>query len=1223
MPTDTIQQLAAITDAAQFERISTSVLRYASPSVYANLSHQGVNTDGKTIKAPLDNVGWISREGQSMIVAAAHTTASRDDLNGKWLHDPATVKPRKKDGKPTQPAGDLVKAIDEIQKLRVQHPGLQATLALTCNREEPTDVRVKAQALADAADISLDIWSVSRIAQYLDSTADGQAIRHAYLGTPTVLLSKGELLRAGLLSLDTRTPPTDPESMIERAAGIGGTGHVLLSGASGMGKTTLCVEFLRTALASGQAGMVLSDQTIRDATSIEEAIDMELRRYLPYLEPLAGVKALKQCSELKPLILVVEDISRAENTVGLLNKVAAWALQGVSQKERESGARRNWRLLCPVWPRFLAMLERSKEVYAAGIVQTIGLYSEKEALDAVKRRGVALGKPQSDLAADAIARALGRDPLLIGLHEFTGTGQAQDAISEYVAREFASAALSSCLTATDVDGAVGRLMFQMLQHRRRSPTWAEVLAWVGLDDDRKALRSLVAKGGVLRLVWINGVEVIEPRHDRVLHELLAACIAPRFSTNLNDAALSDPYFAEYVGTAATLVKLPAQDLQPLMQDSPLVAFFAFKDAVSRESDYAKVAANAIEDWLSLAETQSPTFFSRRLRALRILAEVDSPAVLQLTSKFPTVDRHQPLFEARFRNGDVGAALNWLTEYPFEANVGGRLELVDYVRSRSKGRLTAFTANVLESPDSQPQAVLGALYLAGYLGEPALARAVRVAWDSTCPEERDLEAFLWAAARVYGDEAALTLGPVCDAWAALPEPDDYVPGLLSRSNLAAHGVSWKFREHPPRAALPYFVERASDKALRWPITYMLRGVDDPVAVQHEAEYLAERSRQTEGEGGFVDHFVKDEWRRQSEDLGHSMSAASKARLLELAVDLRNDVYLRKQAFALWEISVAPDDLAVARAVQLEDVRHSTAVWARARRQDLSVVPELIDKITQNPSYWWQAGRYIWTDALTALLDESIQKLGNAPLDQHEELGEWIFPEHLLRLEVSVAEHILIKHWDKVQMLPRFVQVALFLATPELVRLANAAVAQATDQKKMFEHFSFTTGLRTAGRAGLTREAQLEALRPHFGLLSDHDLLELWESCNKRNWKSYRRDHLDELVILSGSTLTNRLCVRPPFDMSDLDKELNGERSFAYLWLEMRQRDGGERDELLAELLAWVIERDSVAALDIAANIYSQEATRAELPAFEQVASQLPGSEHVVKRVRFNIFHRTLT
>ncbi|HQS81251.1 MAG TPA: hypothetical protein PKV42_02210 [Thiobacillus sp.] len=1222
MPTDTIKQLAAITDAAQFERIATSVLRSAKPSLYANLSHQGVNADGKTVKAPLDNVGWVRIDGDSMFVAAAHTTASRDDLEGKWLHDPATVAPRKGRGTPTQPAGDLLKAIGELQKLRVASPGLKASIALTCNREEPADVRVKAEALAATAGVSLDVWSVSRIAQYLDTTADGQAIRHAYLGMPAVLLSKAELLRAGQLSLDARTQPTDPASIVDRAIQLGGTGHVILSGASGMGKTTLCLELLRTSLANGQAGLVLSEQTVSVATSIEEAIDMELRRYIPHLDPFAGSKALELCGELTPLVIVIEDINRAENTVGLLNKVVGWALRSISKEATRF--RSHWRLLCPVWPRFLPAIEKSKDAYSAGIIQTIGLYSDKEASEAVKRHGEALGKPQGDMSATAIARALSRDPLLIGLYDFKGTGLAQDVIAEYVAREFAGAALSAGLTESDVDGAVGRLAIQMLENKCLDPTWNDALGWLNNEDDKKALRALVSKGSLLRLTRVNGKETIETRHDRVLHSLLAAEIATRLATGTEDAYLSDPYFAEFAGTGAVLAELADSDLQRLMQESPLTAFFALKDAVSRNSDYTRVAADVIENWLALEETLSPAFFSRRWRALGILAEIDSPVVLDLTEKFPPVDRHQPLFEARFRNGDLGAALNWLTEYPFEVSVGGRQELVDYVRSRSGVGLIRGVAAVLASRDSQPRAVLGALYLAGYLADPALAQSVRTAWNGTNPDERNLEAFLWAAARVCGDEAAITLGPVCDAWAALPEPDDHALAVLSRSSLAAYGVSWKFRDHLPCAAVPYFVERAANEELRWPITYMLRGIDDPIAVQHMAEYLADLSRQTEGKGGFIDSFVKDEWRRLSDEQGRPMSTASKSRLLDLATDTRNDKHIRKQAFAIWEVSVGPDDVAIARAIPHGDLLHDTAVWARARRQDFSVIPELVEKIkTKSPAYWWQAGRYIWTDTLTALLDESIQKLGRAPLDQHENLGEWIFPEHLLRLEIPTAQQILIKHWDQVRGLPRFVQVALFLATPELVSLANEAIAATANKKAIFEHFSFTTGLRTLGRTGVTREAQLEVLQPYLGLLSEHDLFALWETCNRGKWKRYRREHLDPLLIASESKITSRLRSDPPFDMSDLDKELSGEPSFAYLWLDMRQRDGAEREALLDALLTWVREKSNVAALEVAGGVYSREASRAEFHAFEQLASTLVGSEHVLKQVHFDIFNRTLS
>ncbi len=1221
MPTDTIKQLAAITDAAQFERIATSVLRAARPSLYANLSHQGVNTDGKTVKAPLDNVGWVRIDEESMLVAAAHTIADRNDLEGKWLHDPATVKPRKKDGQPTQPAGDLVKAIGELAKLREENPSLRSTLALTCNREEPAGVRVKAETLAKAADVSLDIWSVSRIAQWLDTTADGQAIRNTYLGTPAVLLSKAELIRAGQLSLDARVLPTDPASMIERTVQLTGTGHVILSGASGMGKTTLCLELLRTSLANGQAGLVLRDQTLRDATSIEEAIDMELRRHLPYLEPLAGSKALDLCSDVTPLVIVIEDISRAENTVGLLDKVVAWALHSMSKRSTDS--QRNWRLLCPVWPRFMPAAEKSKDAYTAGIVQSIGLYSEKEAIQAVKSRGILLGRPQSDMSAAALARALGRDPLLIGLHEFTGTGQsqAQDVIAEYVAREFASAALSAGLTASDVEGAVERLGLQMLNHKLLTPAWSDVLDWLDREDDRKALRALVGNGRVLRLARINGNETIEARHDRVLHSLLSLGIASRLATGIGDAYLSDPYFAEYIGSAAVQVKLGVPDLLRLLDASPLIAFFALKEAISRNSDYAHIVAGVIESWLSSAETQSPAFFTRRQRALGVLSDIDSSLILDLTEKFPPHDRHQLLFEARFRNGDFSAALDWLTEYPFELKIGGRQELVDYVHSRFGERLIHAVASVLESQRSKPRDVLGALYLAGYLGEPELARAVRAAWNGITPKERNLEAFLWAAARVCGNDAAITLGPVCDAWAALPEPDDQFSTELSRSSLAAHGVSWKFRDHPPLAALPYFVQRASEENLRWPITYMLRAVDDPIAVQHMAEYLAAGSRQTEG--AFLDHFVKDEWRRLSQDQGRSMSTESKARLLHLATELCNDNHLRKQAFKLWEISVSPDDVIIARAIPRGDLLHDTAVWARARRQDFSVISELIEKIrTKNAAYWWQAGRYIWTDALTTLLDESIEKLGETPADQNEALGEWIFPELLLRLEVTVAKQILIKHWNSLRTNPRFVQVALFLATPETVSLANQAIASAEDKRAIFKHFSFTTGLMTSGRAGLTREIQLDVLKPHLGLLEEHDLLALWEICNRKNWTQYRRKHLDPLLLTSDSKLADRLRIDPPFDMADLEKELSGTPSLAYRWLEIQQNNGAEREVLLASLLAWVRVKNSVAALEVAGNIFSKDAGRAEFDKFEKLAAEFSESEHVIKRVRFDIFSRTL-
>lgn len=1222
MPMDTIRHLAALTDAAQFERIATSVLRSANRTLYANLSHQGVNTDGKTVKAPLDNVGWISGvHGENMLVAAAHTTSSRDDLAGKWLHDPATVTPRRKGGKPTQPQGDLVKAIHEINQLRKTYPELKATLALTCNREEPTDVRIKAETLAAKADVTLDIWSVSRIAQFLDTTPEGQAIRHEYLGTPATLLSKAELIRAGKMSLDVRTLPTSSELLVSRTGQLSGKGHVIFSGASGMGKSTLCLELLRNALEKGNPGLVISERTLQDAVSLEEAIDAELRRYLPYLEPIVGRKALEMCNEFEPYIVVIEDICRSQNPDVLLRKVVDWALSSISQAPPHPWC--NWRLLCPIWPRFLPTLDKLKDAQKAGMIHSLGLYSEQEALEAVKLRGEALGKRQSDISASAIAQDLGRDPLLISLHEFTGSGHAQDVIAEYVGREFARVAQTAGFTVSDIESTVGKLGFQMLQHKCLQVTWDDALCWLDREDDRKVLRELVNKSSLLRLEKGIGKELISARHDRVLHFILATSIAARLNAGLKDPFLVEPYFSEQVGTAIVLVEMAASSLHQLIHESPLIAFFALKFAIINDSNYVQVLHDAIVSWLSLIETQSPHFTSRRWLGLQILTEVDSPIVLDLTDKFPDSDRFDAFYEARFRNGDFSAGIKLLSLHSLDITITGQYELVRYLLERNRGELINNVERILLSPSSSLKDIHGALYLAGYVADPKLASAVRGAWNNNKPDARSLALFLWAGAHVCGNEQAITLGPICDAWAALPESDDYATAMITRSSLAAHGLSWKFRDYPPRAALQYFVFRAKRDDLRWPITYMLRGVDDPIVVKYLSEFLAERSRKTEHNGGFIDHFIKDEWRRLTEEQGRPMSVESKELLLSLAIDQDNDKHLRKQAFMLWEVSIAANDVCIAQNIQTEDILYDVALWARVRRHDLSIIHEVIAKIrTDNSGYWWQAGRYIWSGEFTSLLDESIQILGELPIEQHEQLGEWIFPEFLLKLDVEIAQEILIKHWNKIRVFPKFVQIALFLATPDLIKLANNAIATAIDKAKMLEGFSFTVGFMRSGSTGLTRGSQLEALKPHINLLSENDLFSLWNECRAKNWKRFCHEYLEPRLRLSGSKYNNHFRTKPPFDFSELEKFLCGEVAFTYLWLDKQIQRGGERDLLLSELLTWAEGKGTIVALDVVGNIYSKEASRSEFNNFEKIASTFPKSEDIISEVRFNIYYRAL-
>jgi hypothetical protein len=189
---DTNQALAGTTDEGRFERIAMAVLRIADPQCVA-LSHPGVNVKGKTRRGPLDGIGFVPGASSPHLVAVHHTTTAPNNLRGKWLHDPATVKPRKAARKPTQPPGDLIKTASIVAKERLRTPDLCATLVLTSNEEPDEELLRDVMAAGRARGIDVRIWSRSQLAHVLDTTPGGQWVRRNLLGIEQELLS-GELL---------------------------------------------------------------------------------------------------------------------------------------------------------------------------------------------------------------------------------------------------------------------------------------------------------------------------------------------------------------------------------------------------------------------------------------------------------------------------------------------------------------------------------------------------------------------------------------------------------------------------------------------------------------------------------------------------------------------------------------------------------------------------------------------------------------------------------------------------------------------------------------------------------------------------------------------------------------------------------------------------------------------------------------------------------------------
>ena len=1221
--TDTVRRLAEMTDAAAFERLVAEVLRAAKPELFGNLAHPGVQPGGKPVKAPFDNIGWVESGDGSRFVSAAHTTAEQKDLKGKWLHDPATVKPKRPGGKPTQPAGDLVKAIAEVTKLRQQKSGLAVTLALTTNSEPPLEVLVAANTLASSASIDLHIWSASRISQFLDTSPIGQVIRRNHFGVDVVMISKELLLEMCARTVLDYLPGAVSGEHIDREGFALGMADTLVVGPSGMGKTTACAGAISARLKRGVPALVLRNELVAGSPTMDDAIESELRRQLPELESRVGSKALELCSVDEPMLILVEDLNRADNPGLLLNKLLTWSR---SQKETQAPERR-WRLVCPVWPRQLESIENQSRTLVDVTVVTLGPFSEKEGTQAVLRRANAVGVEIDQERAAAVAQKLGYDPLLIGLHDVRDILSAANVIREYVGDRLGVVSHLVDCSKFDLRSAVDQVLLGMLEHRTLSPSWNDVKTWIGDGEAIALLKQLARDGSVLRISETErgSAGQIHFRHDRVLYSMLSDTVGERLDTDLQPSYVRDPFFAEIVGAAAVRVELSLEHLCALTEESPAAVAHALKIASEHGSDYARTAFSALSQWLPHGESREVrTFANMRYAVATVLAATDNPDVLALVDQFPSDDSPwQPLFAAGFRNADLAAGLNYFSISGLGTSVIGMRALTSHVKRRFGQSLVHAVDTVLRRIDMTHMQGrshrMSALLLAGYIGDPALADAIRTCWEQEIwPDEHagedHLRVYLFATSRCCDRGAQDLIRYVCDVWAGLPDdPDSAIGQPVNR--LAADNVSWAYRDYAPHPdAVAYFVERADlDERLAWPITYMLRTVDHPLAVEQLARYAA-KSGYSSALG------LRSDWERHARKADRTMSAESKNRLYELACDQSEPDEVRREAFALWAVALAELDVEGARRISETSPVYTQALWARARRRDLSVVPEIAKRLNENPEFWLHLARYVWSDELTAMLPPLLQRIADSPVDSQPAFEDAVGGV-LKRIDSEQAISMLVPLWEKLRGKSSLVQVALISTTSESAALVAEAIAASTKPEELIDRCVLQCSMVFEGEVGISSVSQMKNLLPYLHLISESALTRLWDICTTRGWIEFRDRHLVQPI----RHLPSRRVYLPgdAVDTSDLDGSLGQLWPRPEYWFERYLRQGVPRDKLIETAVDWAKNQPHPQAMRVCAGLFGALATRSEFGRFEFAFHGRSDAAELMPALRFDVFARTLS
>ena len=1182
----TTRALEQITDAGAFERLATSVLRKADPLLYANLSHPGMNPDGSTVKSPVDGIAFVLGKSPAHMIAAHHARGAAGGLRKKWLHDPSKVNPRR--SKPTAPAGDVIKTMEIVENERQRNPKLSVTLALTTNREPPEDlIRDVNKAAADYG-ITIDIWSGSRIAHYLDNDPEGQWLRKQFFGITEQRLSKSLLRTLSEESIKIFPLKVSNESLVDRSLD-----RVLIEffplpmgflvGESGVGKTVSCYKRLKSHIDNGGCGLILTYETLTAHRTLEQAIDAELRRLRPNLDAGIGGTVLGLCSSHDPFMIVVEDINKSNAPAQLLEKLIGWI---PSPNTNSDVTLPSWRLICPVWPRVLTMVSNEIKKRIDQLTISTGSFSRKEACAAIKQKALLLGKNLSTMDADKIALALGNDPLLIALYDFDAKSEPQEVIKDYINGSLQRLAQKpDNFTVSEYRTAIRAVALEMLSNRRMEPSWAEIKNWLNAQSDNlSAFRQVFQCAEIIQLNDKRGIEQIAFRHDRVRAWLLTDAIAEQLQIgSMDESVLSDPFFADVIGAALAEPNMSGEAILKVQALNPLALFYALKSCSLTSPARNAAIPTAINEWLSSEQLFDRNNKSLRHTAVQVLSETEGPNVIDFTNKF----RDNPFssLSARFRNGDVSAGIQLCQ--CMEPGIGSpwRDYQIEHAKLRFGRSLIQKIDEILKCPELSKAIRSGALRLAGHLADSSLGDALSCCWALDTNRIECLADYLWAAAECCGVEPEKLLGPICDTWAELPSERVDNGRSSPRDGLAADHISWAFNRNLPTPALQYFIDRANNEDLRGPITYMLRAVDHPDAVEFIARQLAVIGQRIEGTDSFSIHLslFKNHWKSKKSDTGKGMSSASRQRLQQLWLCIENDKHLRIQAFELWVSTLESDDLKLLQAIDTSQPLANKILRARLERGDQSAIPAFIEKLQADEwGNWWQLGRHIWADELTAALDEALQRRGaEIPLEWYcgyklDFIIAGLFPT----LNASTAEQLLTKHWKHLRFTGKYVQNALYIASPTSIELAEEAISSCPEPRKLLEHLHFQLGIKVFDHPGVNNIRQFEVLIPYLDYLDSMDLYFIWEHCNDRGWFEFRRTHLD-------SRLEERWRKETLIDKTDFFEKLDViiQKSDAYWRIEHLIDKYLKQGEQVAQIFGffreWLNKHRTIVALEVVA------------------------------------------
>ncbi|RZJ91505.1 MAG: hypothetical protein EOO20_04790 [Chryseobacterium sp.] len=1080
----TAEHVKAITDRALYEQLANAVLRGKFEHL-SNLIVGGLNEKGETVKGKLDS--FCSVDGNKFYIVE-HTTDD-SNLEKKWLYDNTSYtgkKPISEIGN-----GDLIKVIERAKEIKSDNPSAKFTVYLTTNQLVDEELWAKVITCGSNNDIDVQLLELSVIASFLDHDPHGQFLRKQFLNIDQELLSLEkvfEILNENLNQYKSESfidpQLIDKEWQLQELVDHYYNEQDLLTliiADSGMGKSTLCYSLLEELLRHPLFGFRVKPEMILQANNVFHLIELFL---LSYDNKLFVNDDFREFFNGDELVIVVDDINHCINRSEVLDKLISWSIE-MKNDPRDI----DFKILCPIWPRYFQQIERLEKKRAGfnyfrlpepndSVVET---FISKGLAD-----GVTLTKPE---IKDLNARS-GNDPLLIGLNleMINRSGgyslnQGTKVLRDFVFDKLASSSANLNYPQFKQRNILSSIGEAMLRNRNITPSYDDLSGWFEQDVQTLALIDALATDRQLLFVKDDGG--IQFRHDRIRDFIVSKGFSSLFTSIENNGdIISDPFFSNLLAVAIADNRPEYKILAAIAEKNPESLFYTIKYVqASDDISYLKHVKELLEKWLD-----GDKFPANNMSLLASISwgllETDTSDLQTLTSKLPP---SRNLHMARFKSGDCVSAINYFSDLmDFEPSIGNELrdQILDHVRHYHYQKIVSDLKAILQENKLDDRALRGSFLLAGHLKDPSLPMSLQHAWNTGDKKEL-YPHYLWAVINCTSTQTRGVLIDGLNYFNDLPDEGDeqgYPEGVRNESVYHFSMVRWKLTEEQVLILDDLYI----DHGLILQSVFDL--LDHPRALKRSISQLSSTLNNLPSGHPYSIMHPDDKW--VVSKCGYRMPERSLNSLKECWSDQDRPATERLISYKYWSDNASTEAVVkFSRLITRDDnVLYNKAIQKRAISGDFTVVDQYIE-LTDN-SMLIQFAYHIWTEKLKKQCSLMFQLERNKP--QFTFMAE-ILTKLLKKIPQGDAEELLVENWEFIKRFVFGVQVALYLQTEKSLQLVDQAIEETSEPASLFLHLHSTFGFWDPGMQGRITGKFLKTLNPYLQYLSEFSVNSIAQIC----------------------------------------------------------------------------------------------------------------------------------